>query len=228
LRIKDEIKFLHAKKQHLNHQIYHLYLSLAKTWNNTWPYIQRTIEEKLQKETQSKYKNLDNKLNKLTQEQTTTPREKHTFHPKVINNTSITFSDTEMALLQKGPKYNLHSKRKNWLRNLALEAETAVTQLPTTDREFYRKLIADRINTLQNHSTPHLTTKKHPFHEFHTKQTQRKPSHGNNSGQRKFPSHPPNPTIHILNSKIPVRKQLPNHQHRPHQSLPSHNQNNKR
>jgi hypothetical protein len=39
--------------------------------------------------------------------------------------------------------YNLHSKKKHWLQNLALEAETAVTQLPTTDRNFYRKLVAD-------------------------------------------------------------------------------------
>jgi exonuclease III len=95
-----------------------------------------------------------------------TPSEKHTFHPRVINNTNITFSDTEMALLQKGPKYNLHSKKKNWLRNLALEAETAVTQLPITDRKFYRKLIADRTDTLQNLNTPHLNTRKHP--ESHT------------------------------------------------------------
>jgi hypothetical protein len=162
LRIKDEIKFLHAKKQHLNHQIYLLHLQLANSWNNSWPYIQHTIEEKLQRETQTKYKNLDNKLNKLTKEQTTTPREKHTFHPRVINNTNITFSDNEMELLQKGPKFNLHSKKKNWLQNLALEAETAVTLLPTTDRDVYRKLIADRIDTLQNHNTTQLKTKKHP------------------------------------------------------------------
>jgi hypothetical protein len=69
-------------------------------------------------------------MNKLAQEQTATPREKHTFHPRVINNTNITFSDSETALLQKGPKYNLHFKKKNWLRNLALEAEMAITQLP--------------------------------------------------------------------------------------------------
>ena len=36
---KDEIKYLHIKKQQLNQQIYRLYLSLANTWNNTWPCI---------------------------------------------------------------------------------------------------------------------------------------------------------------------------------------------
>jgi len=83
------------------------------------------------------------------------------FHPRVINNTNITFSENEAALLQKGPKYNLHSKKKNWLLNLALEAETAITQLPTTDREFYRNLVADCIDTLQCHNGPNL---KHNTH----------------------------------------------------------------
>ena len=53
-----------------------------------------------------------------------------------------------MNLLQKGMKYNTHSKKKNRIQNLALEAETAINQLPSSDREVYRKLVADRINTL--------------------------------------------------------------------------------
>jgi len=47
LRMKDEIKYLYIKKQQLNRQLYHLHLSLANTWGNTWQYIQHTIEEKL-------------------------------------------------------------------------------------------------------------------------------------------------------------------------------------
>jgi hypothetical protein len=82
-------------------------------WNNTWPYIQPTVEEKLSKETQTKYMTSDKKLRKLTIVQTMTPQEKHTFHPRVINNTNIPFSNSEMALLQKGLKYNLHTKKKN-------------------------------------------------------------------------------------------------------------------
>ena len=62
IRIKDKIKYLHTKKQQLNQQIYHLHLSLANTWNNTWPYMQCTIKGKLQREIQIKYKNLDSKL----------------------------------------------------------------------------------------------------------------------------------------------------------------------
>ena len=64
-----------------------------------------------------------------------------------------------MALLHKGLKYNLHSKLKNWIQNLALETETAITQLPPNERDVYRKQVADRIDKLQQHN-PH--DKTHP------------------------------------------------------------------
>jgi hypothetical protein len=44
---------------------------------------------------------------------------------------------------------NVHAKKKDWVQNVALEAETAITQLPTNEREVYRKLVADHIDTLQ-------------------------------------------------------------------------------
>jgi hypothetical protein len=75
-----------------------------------WGYVQHTIEEKLQKEFQARYKKLDNKLNILTQSQTTIPPTEQHFHPRVINNTDISFTEHEMTLLQKRPKYNLHHK----------------------------------------------------------------------------------------------------------------------
>ena len=40
-----------------------------------------------------------------------------------------------MELLQKGLKCNIHAKKKKWIQTLALEAETAVTQLPNNDRD---------------------------------------------------------------------------------------------
>jgi hypothetical protein len=140
--------YLHARKQ-LNKQIYHLHLLFANTWNNTWQYIQSTIEEKLEIEAQKKYQNLDRKLNKLTQTQTTTPKQKHHFYSRVVNNTSISFSKSEMVLLQKVLKYKLHNKQKNWIQNLALKAETAISKLPASDRDAYRKFVAERINTVQ-------------------------------------------------------------------------------
>jgi hypothetical protein len=35
----------------------------------------------------------------------------------VVNTTDIPFSDHEMSLMLKGPKYNLHNKPKNWIQN---------------------------------------------------------------------------------------------------------------
>jgi len=67
IRIKDEIKYLHSKKQKLNAQTYRLHLTLANNWNCLWQHIQHTIENKFQKEAQSRYRKLDTKLNKLEQ-----------------------------------------------------------------------------------------------------------------------------------------------------------------
>jgi hypothetical protein len=67
----------------------------------------------------------------------------------------ITFTECKMSLLQKGPKYNLHAKQENW----SLEAETAISQLPTPDQDVYMKLVAEHITALQNnnHQPTHHT-----------------------------------------------------------------------
>jgi hypothetical protein len=49
------------------------------------------------------------------------------------------FTNYEISLLEKGLKYKLHNKKKNWPTNLALEAETAITRLPNHYLEFYRR-----------------------------------------------------------------------------------------
>jgi len=87
--------------------------------------------------THVKYQLLDNKLHKLAREQSNIPREHHTFYPRTVNNTDITFFNKETELLEKGPKYKLHHKKKHWLTNLALKAETAISTLPTTDWEYF-------------------------------------------------------------------------------------------
>jgi len=86
---------------------------LANTYGSWWPHIHHTIEEKLCKDINSKYKTLDKKLQNLTLAQKETPQPQHTFHSRVINNPEIPFSNREIGLLQKGLKYNYTSKRKN-------------------------------------------------------------------------------------------------------------------
>jgi len=92
----------------------------------------------LEKETKTICQRLGHKLHKLALEQTNVPKAHHTFYPRIVNNTDINFSSKEIALLEKGPKYNLHHRNKNWLANLALEAETAISlyiQLTVTLQE---------------------------------------------------------------------------------------------
>jgi hypothetical protein len=60
-------------------------------------------------------------------------------------------------LREQEPIYNLHTRRKNWLTNVALEAETAITRLPNHDRDFYRRQIVELIKTL--HLWPYIQHK---------------------------------------------------------------------
>ena len=45
--------------------------------------------------------------------------------------------------------------QKNWIRDLALEAETAISKLPTADRYMYRQLVTEHINTLKQSDNTH-------------------------------------------------------------------------
>ena len=62
-----------------------------------------------------------------------------------------------MNLLHKGLKYNIHFKKNDWIRTLALEAETAITQLPSNETEAYRKMVAECVDKLQKQNPKHNT-----------------------------------------------------------------------
>jgi hypothetical protein len=86
------------------------------------------------------------------------------FYLKVVNNTNISSSEDELQLLNRGLKCNLNQKRKHWLSNLALEAETAITLLPTHEQEHIRYRVAHSLqNRYKQHSNrrtvPDITTK---------------------------------------------------------------------
>jgi len=85
IRIKDELKYLHAKKQQVNVQLYLLHIYLANSHDRWWPHIQYTIEEKIHHTIKYKYNALDKKLHNLTMTQKTTPKHQHPFHPRVIS-----------------------------------------------------------------------------------------------------------------------------------------------
>jgi hypothetical protein len=59
IRIKDEIKFLYKKKNHLNRTLYEAHLIAANTWGNTWEIISNNIHENIKKTMTNKYKSLE-------------------------------------------------------------------------------------------------------------------------------------------------------------------------
>jgi hypothetical protein len=59
-----------------------------------------------------KYNTLNNKIRKLREHKdhtyTTTNQNKHAFYQRTDNLTDVAFTDSEIQLLNKGLKYNLH------------------------------------------------------------------------------------------------------------------------
>jgi hypothetical protein len=165
IRVKNEIKFLYLKKLQLNRELYSLHLLNAHTWDNSWKLICYDINRNLNKEMEKKYKNMNNKIKILEQSQTTTytkqqqqqQQDPHVFNSREVNYTNIQFTTDELMLLNKGLKYNLHHKPKNWLTKIALEAETAINLLYIRLRDYFRFLVAHNLQTLINkeHNTQH-------------------------------------------------------------------------
>jgi hypothetical protein len=101
---------------------------------------------------EQKYKKLDMKLADLAKSKTKNTTEDYVkFYRKVANNTDTKFSDEELALLNKGLKYNLIYKQKSWSTTLALEAETAINQLSILEQDYMRHQVAINLQKLYTH-----------------------------------------------------------------------------
>jgi hypothetical protein len=102
-----------------------------------------------------KYKTLNNKIKKLKEQQWTNvqhtdKQNNHTFHKRTENLTDIIFTDTEIQLLDKGLKYNLHHKHNKSIHTLAIEANTAISQLPDKEQGYMRQVVAINIKKIIN------------------------------------------------------------------------------
>jgi hypothetical protein len=77
----------------------------------------------------------------------------HNFYPKVVNKTNIAFTKDEMVLLNRGLQYNIHCKNKIWFKNLALEADTAISMTDTKDQDFLKRTIANKLKVIAHNSS---------------------------------------------------------------------------
>jgi hypothetical protein len=91
----------------------------------------------------------------------------------VINNTNITFTTDELNLLNKGPKYNLHYKQRNWITKLSLEAENTISLLQAEDRNYYRKQVAQNIihlhQQINDNNSQNIKREQHALRSIKTK-----------------------------------------------------------
>jgi hypothetical protein len=69
------------------------------------------------------------KVANMMRTQTTDTKINNIKHSRVENYTNIQFTHDEIQLLNKGLKYILQYKNKIWIETLALEAETAISNL---------------------------------------------------------------------------------------------------
>ena len=116
IRIKDEIKFLYKKKQKMNRDLCYIHLKAAQEWGNMWYTILDSVHDTINQESEKKYRTVNTKLNQLSKTQTNNPSYQKQFYPHVVNNMDITFTKEELSLLNKGLKYNLGYKQKNWIQ----------------------------------------------------------------------------------------------------------------
>jgi hypothetical protein len=154
IRIKEEIKFLYKKKEQLNIDLYKSHIEAANEWGNAWHTIHNAVHDSINQEMEKRYRVMDNKLNKLLDEQMGKPNDT-TCYSSVIKYTAIIFSSEELQLLNKGLKYNLNHKCKQWISNLAFEANMARTMLPPTEQEYIRHQVAKNLEKLYQHHIHH-------------------------------------------------------------------------
>jgi hypothetical protein len=122
---------------------------------------------------------------------------------------------------------HLHAKKRNWLQNLGLEVETAIAQLPTNEREAYRKIVVDRLHTLHQNNNTNPTHDTHPEARLinSIKSKLRKNNAMIARADKGNSSHTPYATISFEDTRLPPRKQLHNYHQGPHKLFPSREQN---
>ena len=79
MRIKDEIRFLHQKKEQLNKELYKAHLQASAEWGTVWYIIQNSINDSTRIMMDGKYKTLKQKIEKLTEQNTKHTSQEHTF-----------------------------------------------------------------------------------------------------------------------------------------------------
>lgn len=157
--LKQEIKYLHTKKQELNVELYKIHLELGNhikisdilndLMNTVKQNTEQLIKTKWEKQ-QQKINTLLKHSNNVKNRNTTQPN--HAFHKRLVNLTDIQFTKQETNLLEKGPKYNVNTQiTHRTIENLVTESEFIIKQQERNtnfNAGLTRELIAEEIRCI--------------------------------------------------------------------------------
>jgi hypothetical protein len=116
-----------------------------------WDHISCKVTDIISKELEIKRKNQLRKLEALKKVHGSSQagRTHSNFYPRVVNNSTIKFKTPEITPLEKGLKYNLHRKPKNWMEKIAVEAETAINNVDVIKQDHLRHTVAEHLAKIQ-------------------------------------------------------------------------------
>ncbi|XP_049831381.1 uncharacterized protein LOC126272518 [Schistocerca gregaria] len=140
--LKTEIKMLYKKKELLNKQLYNLHLQLGNCLSSLqFSYILQYIQIITDKEQQKILYRHKKKLDNLEMKKGNLPSKnlhdsQHQFHGRTINSTNISFTNNELALINKGLKHNIEPRlNANNLKSLIASTKLACDAAKLNSRE---------------------------------------------------------------------------------------------
>ena len=150
--LKQCLKDLYSKKDTLNLKLYKTHLQITNSfgtqyYNDLTDYTNKWTVNKIKK-TQDRQ---NKKLTKLFKEQqpikiTTS----HTFYPRTINNTNVTFTKNEKDLLNKGLHHNIkYPNNSNTIKSITLDTETGIQQTNTENQDEIRHTTKNTIKQIK-------------------------------------------------------------------------------
>jgi len=75
------------------------------------------------------------------------PESTNIFYPRG-NKTDIEFTNYELTMFNEVLKYNLNHKQKKYIKTIALEAETSISELPRHEQDHIHYQVAQYITRL--------------------------------------------------------------------------------
>lgn len=158
--VKQEIKYLYAKKQTLNQEINKLHVDIIdKDFEGQLVYFKDRYVFQLNNKLRVKQNVLNKKLDQLISKKMRNENtflmgqgNQHTFYKRTENLTNINFSLNETRVLDKGLKHNLSDSYENVdnMKQTIIDCERALSYVDPKDRNHVRHLIGEKLNQIKH------------------------------------------------------------------------------